>query len=33
MWERIGCPFERAMALADGDEAAQRAALDIFDKL
>src|SRR5262249_28350815 len=28
-----GCPYERARALADGDEAAQREALAIFDGL
>ena len=33
LWERLGCPYERARALADGDEAAQRAALEIFDRL
>jgi DNA-binding CsgD family transcriptional regulator/tetratricopeptide (TPR) repeat protein len=32
-WERIGCPFERALALADGDRGAQFEALDAFDKL
>jgi DNA-binding CsgD family transcriptional regulator len=32
-WERIGCPYEQALALADGDEPAQRAALDIFERL
>ena len=32
-WERIGCPFERAMALADGDEPAKREALTIFEQL
>ena len=32
-WERIGCPFERALALADGDRDAQFAALDTFDEL
>jgi DNA-binding CsgD family transcriptional regulator len=32
-WARIGCPYERAMALMDGDEAAQRDALSIFDGL
>ena len=29
----MGCPYEEARALADGDEAAQRAALAILDKL
>jgi DNA-binding CsgD family transcriptional regulator len=32
-WERLGCPYERARALADGDAAAQAAALAIFDQL
>lgn len=32
-WERLGCPYERAVALAHGDEAARRAALAIFDDL
>jgi DNA-binding CsgD family transcriptional regulator len=30
-WERLGCPWEQALALLDGDEAAQRAALAIFE--
>jgi DNA-binding CsgD family transcriptional regulator len=32
-WEKIGCPYEQARALADGDETAQREALVIFDRL
>ena len=32
-WERIGCPFERGLALAEGDIEAQRAALSIFEEL
>ena len=32
-WRAMGCPYEEARALADGDEAAQRAALAILDKL
>jgi ATP/maltotriose-dependent transcriptional regulator MalT len=32
-WERLRCPYEQAMALADGDEAAQLAALEIFRSL
>src|SRR5262249_24992033 len=32
-WERLGCPYERAMALIDGDRAAQFLALDIFEQL
>jgi ATP/maltotriose-dependent transcriptional regulator MalT len=33
LWERLGCPYERARALVEGDEAAQRSALEIFDRL
>jgi DNA-binding CsgD family transcriptional regulator len=33
MWEKYGCPYEQAMALMDGDEAAQLAALEIFERL
>ncbi len=29
-WEGLGCPYEQARALADGDAAAQGAALEIF---
>jgi DNA-binding CsgD family transcriptional regulator len=32
-WREIGCPYEEAMALADGNELAQRAALEIFERL
>jgi len=32
-WREIGCPYEEAMALADGDESAQRAALAVFEGL
>lgn len=32
-WERIGCPFERGLALADGDTDAQRMGLEIFEEL
>jgi len=32
-WEERGCPYEQAMALMDGDEAAQLAALEIFERL
>ena len=32
-WRRLGCPCERALALAEGDEAAQREALAILDEL
>jgi DNA-binding CsgD family transcriptional regulator len=33
LWEQIGCPYERGLALMDGDEAAQRQALEIFERL
>jgi DNA-binding CsgD family transcriptional regulator len=32
-WEQIGCPYEQALALLDGDEPAQRRALAIFERL
>lgn len=32
-WERIGCPYERGLALAEGDAEAQREALEIFEGL
>ena len=32
-WDERGCPYERARALADGDEAARREALAVFDRL
>ncbi|HEY0674099.1 MAG TPA: response regulator transcription factor, partial [Longimicrobiales bacterium] len=32
-WARIGCPYEQALALAEGDEPAQREALSILDAL
>ena len=32
-WERLGCPYEQARALAEGSADAQLAALDIFDRL
>jgi DNA-binding CsgD family transcriptional regulator len=32
-WERLGCPYERAMALMDGDHPAQLLALEIFERL
>jgi DNA-binding CsgD family transcriptional regulator len=32
-WERLGCPYEQALALLNGDEAAQRGALAIFERL
>jgi len=32
-WEELGCPYEKACALADGDSEAQITALKIFDRL
>jgi DNA-binding CsgD family transcriptional regulator len=32
-WERIGCPYEQALALADGDEPAQHAALAMLAQM
>jgi DNA-binding CsgD family transcriptional regulator len=32
-WERIGCPYERALALAEGDPEAQMQALAIFEQM
>ncbi len=32
-WHRLDCPYERAMALSEGDEAAQFEALGLFDEL
>ncbi len=32
-WQQLGCPYDRALALASGDEAAQRQAVVIFDEL
>lgn len=32
-WDRLGCPWERAMALSEGDVSAQREALAILDTL
>lgn len=33
MWSTIGCPYERAVALAHGDPAAQLQALEVFEQL
>jgi DNA-binding CsgD family transcriptional regulator len=33
MWEELGCPYERARALAQGNSEAQREALLIFEQL
>ena len=32
-WEERGCPYEQGMALMDGEESAQRKALEIFEGL
>ncbi|CAN7161593.1 AAA family ATPase [Phenylobacterium sp. LjRoot225] len=32
-WARVGAPYEQAVALSAGDEAAQRQALGLFDRL
>ena len=32
-WERLGCPYEQARALAEGDTKAQIRALEIFERL
>jgi DNA-binding CsgD family transcriptional regulator len=32
-WAAIGCPYNRALALADGDEGARRESFDILDRL
>ncbi len=32
-WQALDCPYEQARALATGDEPAQRAALEIFERL
>jgi ATP/maltotriose-dependent transcriptional regulator MalT len=32
-WSALGCPYEQARAFADGDEAAQRDALAIYERL
>ena len=32
-WQRLGCPFEEARALADGDSDAQQEALALFERL
>ncbi|MDP9494531.1 MAG: AAA family ATPase [Actinomycetota bacterium] len=33
LWEELGCPYEQALALAEGDEEAMRSGLSIFDQL
>ena len=33
LWRQLGCPFERALALAEGDEQARREAFSILESL
>ncbi len=33
LWDELGCPYEQALALAEGDEDAMRSSLGIFDRL
>lgn len=33
LWNEIGCPYEEALALADGDDEALRQAISLFDRL
>ncbi len=33
LWTKLGCPYEQALALAEGDAAAQRNALALFEQL
>jgi DNA-binding CsgD family transcriptional regulator len=33
LWDRVGCPYERALALAEGDEAAQLEAHALLDAI
>ncbi len=33
LWAQIGCPYEQALALADGDASAQHSALALFEQL
>ena len=32
-WKEVGCPYEQAMALVEGDKSAQLIALEIFERL
>ena len=32
-WKDLGCPYEQAIALADGDESSKRTALEILERL
>jgi DNA-binding CsgD family transcriptional regulator len=31
LWEKLNCPYEQAMALSEGDEAAMKHAIEIFE--
>lgn len=33
LWEELNCPYEKALALSEGDEDAMKKAIEIFDKL
>ena len=33
LWEELNCPYEKAMALSEGDHEAKKSALEIFDRL
>jgi len=33
LWAQIGCPYEQALALAEGDTSAQRSSLALFEQL
>ncbi len=33
LWEQLNCPYEQAMALSEGNEAAMKSAVEIFDRL
>jgi len=33
LWAQLGCPYEQALALADGDAEAMRHALELFEQL
>jgi DNA-binding CsgD family transcriptional regulator len=32
-WKEVGCPYEQAMALVEGDKSAQLIALEVFERL
>ena len=33
IWEKLGCPYEKALSLSEGDEQAMKEAVEIFDRL